>query len=317
MFIFTYVSYKGRSFPIIYRLKDLSLFFKANTQILGKLKGSPDLTEEYNKSHLMKIYNPCYTIYKEKRYCVLVTEKLQDSLLSRIHGARNRSCPFRLIKSVIKDTLEALAFLNKMSLVHCDVKPENIVFKEEKSITTRLIDFGSMTGENQSYDEIVTIYYRPPEIVLKLPTTYKLDVWSVACVACEMFFGQPIFHAKTEAQLLYFFTKCVEPIPKNMIEQSKVRDKYFDSECILLPKPILEERNETSIKENIFISNVVQDIIDHENIVGVNNTQLKESNQNIKKVFSELIGCMLRVDPNERYSVEEALNHEFFSLQID
>jgi dual specificity tyrosine-phosphorylation-regulated kinase 2/3/4 len=39
--------------------------------------------------------------------------------------------------------LQALLFLHHKQVIHCDIKPENIVFKEEGKSGVKLVDFGS------------------------------------------------------------------------------------------------------------------------------------------------------------------------------
>lgn len=43
----------------------------------------------------------------------------------------------------MKQTLEALEFIHGLNLIHCDIKPENIVIKSFSKCRIKLIDFGS------------------------------------------------------------------------------------------------------------------------------------------------------------------------------
>ncbi|KAJ1467217.1 kinase-like domain-containing protein, partial [Baffinella frigidus] len=51
-------------------------------------------------------------------------------------------------------------------IVHCDLKPENIMLKSMTSPQIRLIDFGSACFQNQGvYTYIQSRFYRSPEVL--------------------------------------------------------------------------------------------------------------------------------------------------------
>lgn len=73
--------------------------------------------------------------------------------------------------SIAKQLLQAVTYLHDHGHVHCDIKPQNILYKssptEDGKIEIRLADFGSCivdTGDCNDY--IVTRPYRPPEVRL-------------------------------------------------------------------------------------------------------------------------------------------------------
>lgn len=69
------------------------------------------------------------------------------------------------------------------------------------------------------YKYIQSRYYRSPEILLGLPYSYPIDMWSlgifcvcilvkhVGCILVELHTGDPIFSGKNEPdQLVYIYT---------------------------------------------------------------------------------------------------------------
>ena len=80
------------------------------------------------------------------------------------------------------------------SIVHCDLKPENILLKSLNSGEIKVIDYGSACFENRTmYSYIQSRFYRSPEVLLGYPYTAAIDMWSLGCVAAEIFLGLPLF----------------------------------------------------------------------------------------------------------------------------
>lgn len=63
--------------------------------------------------------------------------------------------------------------------------------------------------------EVVTLWYRPPEILMGLPRySAAADMWSVGCIFAEMVRGRPIFTGISEIdQLFQIFSKLSTPSP--------------------------------------------------------------------------------------------------------
>lgn len=79
--------------------------------------------------------------------------------------------------------LHALMFLGQRNIVHCDIKPENIMLKDNFKTGLRVIDLGSSCFEaNQFYTYIQSRFYRAPEIILGIRYTPAIDMWSFGLV---------------------------------------------------------------------------------------------------------------------------------------
>lgn len=58
----------------------------------------------------------------------------------------------------------------------------------------QLIDFGSSCfNDQQMYTYIQSRFYRAPEVILGLPYSSAIDMWSLACLIAELSTGQPLF----------------------------------------------------------------------------------------------------------------------------
>lgn len=61
--------------------------------------------------------------------------------------------------------LDALSVLHECNIIHCDLKPENVLLKGLDSGEIKVIDFGSACFENRTmYSYIQSRFYRSPEV---------------------------------------------------------------------------------------------------------------------------------------------------------
>ena len=72
----------------------------------------------------------------------IVTEMLHINLYEYISKPMFFGMPRNLIKKAARQMLTALRHLRDIRLIHCDLKPENIVFTNESMKHVKLIDFG-------------------------------------------------------------------------------------------------------------------------------------------------------------------------------
>lgn len=100
-------------------------------------------------------------------------------------------------KHLLKQLFEGLDYLHRRGVLHRDIKAANILVSNKGEL--KLADFGLArfykTHKVQDYtNRVITIWYRPPELLLG-ETQYgaAVDVWSAACVMMEVFTKHAIF----------------------------------------------------------------------------------------------------------------------------
>jgi dual specificity tyrosine-phosphorylation-regulated kinase 2/3/4 len=140
--------------------------------------------------------------------------------------------------------LDALIFLEQYCIIHCDLKPENILLVDESALTVKLVDYGSgCFRSEQVYTYVQSRFYRAPEVILRINYTEKVDIWSFGCILAELSTGEPLFPGNNEQeQLEYIMEVCGIP-PKAMIEKSRKKEHYFDTDF----SPFLIEDEELGI----------------------------------------------------------------------
>ncbi|MGB1101431.1 MAG: protein kinase domain-containing protein, partial [Pontimonas sp.] len=101
-----------------------------------------------------------------------------------------------LLRKFTYQLLLALTYLAKpeLDIIHCDLKPENILLRQPHRSAIKLIDFGSSCkSKDRLYTYIQSRFYRSPEVILGLPYSKAIDMWSLGCVLVEMTTGSPLF----------------------------------------------------------------------------------------------------------------------------
>jgi len=103
------------------------------------------------------------------------------------------------IKAILKDTLSGIAHCHTMGILHCDIKPSNLLLTSNGTI--QLADFGLArlaeppSGQQPQNDHgIGTLHYRPPEILYgSIDYGPAVDVWGCGLVLAESCNFGPLF----------------------------------------------------------------------------------------------------------------------------
>ena len=236
-----------------------------------------------------------------KEHLFIVSELLRENLYEfqkyiRESGGLEYFTPNRL-KRIMKQVLEALVYIHSLNLLHCDIKPENIVIKSYSRCDVKLIDFGSscfVTDHLTSY--IQSRSYRAPEVILGMNYNYGIDIWSLGGVLAEMHTAYVLFQNDSIATMLSRIEGILGPYPRHMVETSPESPKYFNLSGMIY------ERNEedgtfsliyskkTSLRRRLHLPRRGEASEDEE-------------------LFLEFVNYMLQVDPDKRPSAEQLLNH--------
>ena len=92
----------------------------------------------------------------------------------------------------------------------------------------KLIDFGSACFEGQStHTYIQSRFYRSPEVLIGLPYDSAIDMWSLGCVAAELFLGLPILPGAHEHDQLGRISEMISKLPDWMLDQGSKANKFF------------------------------------------------------------------------------------------
>jgi len=114
-----------------------------------------------------------------------------------------------------RQVASALAAIHAAGILHRDLKPGNIMFRDDGSLA--LIDFGlakqmrlhaAITGTGQIFG---TPYYMSPEQGHAEPTDERSDLYSLGCILYEMLTGERPFTASSPMGVIYRHAHAPRP----------------------------------------------------------------------------------------------------------
>ena len=111
-----------------------------------------------------------------------------------------------LVKSYLFQLCRGVAFCHARGVMHRDLKPHNLLVSRDGVL--KLADFGLARAFcppiRPLTHEVVTLWYRPPEILLGSETyALPVDIWSIGATFFEMVNNKPLFPGRSEIDQLF------------------------------------------------------------------------------------------------------------------
>lgn len=149
-------------------IRNNEMMHKTGLKELEFLKKLNDMDPD-DKLHCLRLYRHFY----HKNHLCLVFESLSMNLREVLKKyGRDVGLHIKAVRSYTQQLLLALKLMKRASILHADIKPDNILVNDSKLIL-KLCDFGSAShvSDNDITPYLVSRFYRAPEISEYLPST--------------------------------------------------------------------------------------------------------------------------------------------------
>ncbi|XP_074569514.1 putative serine/threonine-protein kinase At1g54610 isoform X2 [Curcuma longa] len=187
------------------------------------------------------------------------------------------------VKCYMHQLLSGLEHCHNNGVLHRDIKGSNLLLDNEGVL--KIADFGlaSFFDPNHKHpmtSRVVTLWYRPPELLLgAIDYAIGVDLWSAGCILAELLAGKPIMPGRTEVEQLHkIFKLCGSP-----------SEEYWKKSK--LPHATIFKPQQPY------------------------NCCIRESFKDFPQSALMLVETLLAIDPAERQTATAALNSEFFNTE--
>eukprot|EP00177_Eucheuma_denticulatum_P004679 GFKZ01008503.1.p1 GENE.GFKZ01008503.1~~GFKZ01008503.1.p1 ORF type:complete len:813 (+),score=65.76 GFKZ01008503.1:405-2843(+) len=280
---------------------------------------------EEDTRHIVKFF----THFIFRGHLCLVFERLSVNLYEVLRRNNYVGVDLDTIRNYLTQLLKTLSVLVQSEVIHCDLKPENILLNGMNEHEVKIIDFGSACQLHYPvYSYVQSRFYRSPEVLLGASGyDSQIDMWSLGCVAGELFLGIPLFPGQNEMNMICRIVEMLGDMPDRFLRRCRETSRFFntagsadhdtDEMHVFRVKPVsqYEEENHTSLPEwrRFFKEKRLKDIV--MTFPSPNRGRYRQETAN-RECFVDLLLGMLRIDPKERWTPAEALQHPFIHGQV-
>ncbi|KAL6476691.1 hypothetical protein MHYP_G00151900 [Metynnis hypsauchen] len=205
--------------------------------------------EHFDHPNIVKFLNVSAEVRKQSLDLTLAFEYIDQDLSSFLSTAPENGLSRDKIKDIMCQLLSGLDFLHTNTVVHRDLKPDNILVSSRGEV--KIADFGLAriyTYRIALTPCVVTLWYRAPEVLLHLGYMSSVDIWSSGCIFAELFLLRPLFCGHTEIQQLQKIFEVIGlPRKEDWPKETPIRyDPAWARQELtaqLLPSLTLEEKD--------------------------------------------------------------------------
>mmetsp|Transcript_10736 Transcript_10736/g.30444 ORF Transcript_10736/g.30444 Transcript_10736/m.30444 type:complete len:319 (+) Transcript_10736:3-959(+) len=275
-------------------IKNNKDYFDQSLDEIRLLKYINSSCKNPDAKHIIRMYDYFY----HKEHLFIVTELLDQNLyaMSRdempLRGTKSPNRFFTLgnVRKIARQCLEALVYISSLGIIHCDIKPENIMVADRENVRIKVIDFGSScftTDRLSSY--IQSRFYRAPEVILGCNYDHRIDVWSLGACIAEICTGDVLFESSTTTGLLATIVGVLGPFSRSMVRRGRFSSKWLLGDVIY-------ERDEEAQSGAAILYPRRQSL--HRRLGSPSDSR-----------FLDFIRTLLTKDPRHRPSADMALRH--------
>ncbi|KAG6021331.1 hypothetical protein E4U41_002521 [Claviceps citrina] len=265
-----------------------------------------------NRKHIVKFERH----FDHKGHLCMAFENLSMNLREVLRKfGNNVGINLAATRTYAYQTFVALAHMRKCSIIHADLKPDNILVNEQRNVL-KICDLGTAidrsdaaTAHNQITPYLVSRFYRAPEIILGMPYDYGVDVWSVGCTLYELYTGKILFAGDSNNQMLRAMMEIRGRFTPKLFRRGQLAGAHFDEQGHF----VSVERDKVLGKTTVRTMAVVKPTRDLRTRLNAASTGMNDAEARHLNHFIDLLEQCLALNPDKRITASEALKHPFFT----
>ncbi len=195
------------------------------------------------------------------------------------------------VKYIMHQLLNAVRYMHSKWTIHRDLKTSNLLVDNKGEL--KVCDFGlarRFADPLRPYTHmVVTLWYRAPELLLGAGVyTPAIDIWSIGCILAELLLREPLFMGKNEQDQVEKIFRLMGLPPENIAASwPKFR--------LMVPNPAVygKRGGQSKIRDRFPKAGLPGDMY-------------------LSDLGVDLLKKLLSLNPDERITARQALDHEWF-----
>ncbi len=197
-------------------IKVLRAQFNDDKTLLNQFKHEAQSAARLSSPSIINVFDVC----EENGKSFIVMEYVEGKTLKDLLEKQGRLTPYQAVK-IACDIAAGLSHAHKRNIIHCDIKPHNILITE--NMMPKIADFGiarMISSMTMVYTNSVigSVHYLSPEQASGKTITAQSDIYSLGIVLYEMLTGHVPFDGNTAVAVAMMHVEKTPPPLSTYIE---------------------------------------------------------------------------------------------------
>jgi len=203
----------------------------ANPDEIALLYSEIDIMQKLRHPNIISLHE----VFEDEKTLYLVLELVSGGeLFDQIIG--KGTYPETEAALVVKQILEAVAYMHLNGIAHRDLKPENLLCSGPNNSVIKVTDFGLSKdfGRASMKTSCGTPDYVAPEVLKGAKYDNSVDLWSIGVITYILVCGFPPFYGQDEQAVFGKILKCEYSFPSPDWDSKSEAVKDFISSILVL-----------------------------------------------------------------------------------